>query len=159
MPNSSSDWISQGALALWMSQWYFYLCAGVLSHFSRVNTMDCSLPGSTVLGILQARILEWVAMSSSGDLPNPGIEPASLTALVSAVSLPLAPPGKPDTSIRELNGKSWNSSMVWAEWMRFNFSSPGPSLLIFRHIWSLPLHWETLLTKPLTKRWIQKAQL
>ena len=29
------------------------------------------------MGILQARILEWVAMSSSGDLPNPGIEPRS----------------------------------------------------------------------------------
>ena len=31
----------------------------------------------TVHGILQARILEWVAMFSSRDLPNPGIEPRS----------------------------------------------------------------------------------
>ena len=29
------------------------------------NPMDCSPPGSSVHGILQARILEWVAMSSS----------------------------------------------------------------------------------------------
>ena len=29
------------------------------------NPRDCSLPGSCVLGILQARILEWVAMPSS----------------------------------------------------------------------------------------------
>ena len=29
------------------------------------DSMDCSLPGSTVLGILQARLLEWVAMPSS----------------------------------------------------------------------------------------------
>ena len=29
------------------------------------NSMDCSLPGSFVHGILQSRILEWVAMSSS----------------------------------------------------------------------------------------------
>ena len=29
------------------------------------NSMDCSLPGSSVHGILQARILEWVAMPSS----------------------------------------------------------------------------------------------
>ena len=29
------------------------------------------------LGILQARILEWVAMPSSRDLPNPGIKPRS----------------------------------------------------------------------------------
>ena len=34
---------------------------------------------SLSMGILQARILEWVAMPSpSGDLPDPGIEPASL---------------------------------------------------------------------------------
>ena len=30
--------------------------------------MDCSSPGSSVHGILQARILEWVAMPSAGDL-------------------------------------------------------------------------------------------
>ena len=29
------------------------------------NPMDCSLPGSSVHGIFQARILEWVAISSS----------------------------------------------------------------------------------------------
>ena len=39
---------------------------------------DCSLPISSVHVILQARMLRWVAMPSSGDLPNPGIEPASL---------------------------------------------------------------------------------
>ena len=33
------------------------------------NTMDCSLPGSSVHGILQARILEWVAIPSPGYLP------------------------------------------------------------------------------------------
>ena len=31
------------------------------------DTMDCSLPGSYVHGIFQARILEWVAMPSSRD--------------------------------------------------------------------------------------------
>ena len=43
-------------------------CVGVLSHFSHVrlcNSMDCSPPGSSVHGIFQARILEWVAMPSS----------------------------------------------------------------------------------------------
>ena len=39
--------------------------------------MDSSLPGSSVYGILQARILEWVATAFSGALPNPGIESAS----------------------------------------------------------------------------------
>ena len=47
--------------------------------FSAVSDpMDCSLPGSSVHGILQARILEWLAISYSVDLPNPGIEPPSL---------------------------------------------------------------------------------
>ena len=42
-------------------------------------SLDCSLPGSSVRGILQARILEWVA-TPSGDLPYPGIKPMSLTS-------------------------------------------------------------------------------
>ena len=41
------------------------------------NPMDCSLPGSTIRGIFQARILEWVAIPSPGDLPDPGTEPGS----------------------------------------------------------------------------------
>ena len=44
--------------------------------------MDCNSPGSSVHGILQARILEWVAMPSSGDLPNPETEPRSPTLQV-----------------------------------------------------------------------------
>ena len=39
---------------------------------------DYSPPGFSVQGILQARILEWVAVPSSRDLPNAGIEPSSL---------------------------------------------------------------------------------
>ena len=42
------------------------------------DPMDCSPPGSSVLGILQARILEWVAMPSSRGSSDPGIEPVSL---------------------------------------------------------------------------------
>ena len=39
---------------------------------------SCNPPGSSVLGILQGRILEWWPCPPPGDLPNPGIEPASL---------------------------------------------------------------------------------
>ena len=35
------------------------------------NSMDCSLPGSSVHGILQAGILEWVAVSSSRGSSQP----------------------------------------------------------------------------------------
>ena len=38
------------------------------------DPMDCSLPGSSVHGIFQTRILEWVAISFSRRLPDPGIE-------------------------------------------------------------------------------------
>ena len=47
----------------------------------------------TVHGILQARILEWVAFPFSRDLPNPGIEPKS--PALQADSLPAEPPGSP----------------------------------------------------------------
>ena len=58
--------------------------------------MDCSLLGSSVHGILQARILEWVASSFSRDLANPGMEPKSLvSAVLQADSLPVEPLGKP----------------------------------------------------------------
>ena len=39
---------------------------------------DYSLPGSSVHRVFQARILEWVAISSSGDILNPGIKPVLL---------------------------------------------------------------------------------
>jgi len=53
--------------------------------------MNCSPPGSSVHGILQARILEWVALSSSRGSSDSGIEPVSLAALASqADSLPLS---------------------------------------------------------------------
>ena len=40
--------------------------------------MDCTLLSSSVCGISKARILEWVAISFSGGLPNPKVKPASL---------------------------------------------------------------------------------
>ena len=38
----------------------------------------CSPPGSSVHGIFQARILEWIAISFFRDIPDPGIELTSL---------------------------------------------------------------------------------
>ena len=59
------------------------------------DPMDCSPPGSTVHGILQARILEWVAFPSPGDLPNPGIEPVSPVSTASVGRFfTTVPPGK-----------------------------------------------------------------
>ena len=39
--------------------------------------MHCSPPGSSAIGIFQARILEWVAIPTPGDLPDPGFKPTS----------------------------------------------------------------------------------
>ena len=41
------------------------------------DPVDCSPLGSSVGRILQARILEWVAMSPPGNLPDSGVEPES----------------------------------------------------------------------------------
>ena len=44
------------------------------------DPMDCSPPGSSVHGVLQAGVLEWVAVSSPRGPPHPGMEPASPVA-------------------------------------------------------------------------------
>ena len=56
------------------------------------NHMDCSPPGSFVHGISQARILEWIAISFSENLLNPGMEP---TPALQADSFTAEPRGKP----------------------------------------------------------------
>ena len=47
-----------------------YVCVCVQSCMTLCDPMDYSLPGSSVQGVFQARILEWVAISSSRDLPT-----------------------------------------------------------------------------------------
>ena len=54
--------------------------------------MNCSPPGSSVCGISQARILEWVAISFFRGSSNPGTEPRS--PALQADSLLSEPPGK-----------------------------------------------------------------
>ena len=56
------------------------------------DPMDCSPPGSSVHGISQARMLEWVPSPSPGDLPDSRIEHAA--PAWQADSLPAEPPGK-----------------------------------------------------------------
>ena len=54
------------------------LCCLVTQPCSIIyNPKDCSLPDSSVHGLLQARILEWVAISSSRESSCPGIESMS----------------------------------------------------------------------------------
>ena len=73
------------------------MCAKLLqSCLTLCDPIDCTPPGSSVHGILQARKLEWVAMSFPEHLPDAGVERASFN--VSALSggfLTDQPPGKP----------------------------------------------------------------
>ena len=55
--------------------------------------MDCNPPGSSVHRILQAKILEWVAIAFPENLPNLGIE--SRSPALQGNSSPSEPPGKP----------------------------------------------------------------
>ena len=55
-------------------------CVRVLFCLSLCDPGDSSPPGSSVQGISQARIVEWVAISFSRDFPDPGIEPVSPAA-------------------------------------------------------------------------------
>ena len=64
-------------LFFWTTMYYLSMCSVCKARLTLCNCMDWSPPGSSVHGIFQARILEWVAISSSGDVPNPGMEPAS----------------------------------------------------------------------------------
>ena len=58
---------------------------------------DLSSPGSSVHGILQARILEWVAISPSRDFLDSGIEPTSpASPALAGGFLTTEPPGKPE---------------------------------------------------------------
>ena len=73
---------------------YMMCCALSFSHtrlFETPWTVARQAPLS--MGILQARILEWVAMLSSRGSSNPGIQPRSPS--LQAHSLPSEPPGKP----------------------------------------------------------------
>ena len=71
------------------------------------NTMDRSPPGSSFSGILQARILEWGAMPSSKDLPDPGNQPASQVSCIGrGVLCYLRHPGNPQPTAEALQPRT-----------------------------------------------------
>jgi len=92
--------------------------------------MDCSNPSSSIHGISQARILEWVQFPPQGDLPDPGIEPASTESPALASEFYTnESPGKPDKkcvfhikynficTAWFVSGDFWQSVVHWrSEW-------------------------------------------
>ena len=82
-----------------MNQLYVYICVSdkpLQSCLIVWDPMDCSLPGSSVHGILQARMLEWVAVPSSRESSWPKYW--TCVSYISCIdkwdSLPLAPHSK-----------------------------------------------------------------
>ena len=67
---------------MWLSNFHFHffhfhmsvyvcVCSVTQSRPTLCDPMNCSLPGSSVHGILQEKILEWVAMPFSGGSSQP----------------------------------------------------------------------------------------
>ena len=85
------------------------------------NLKDYNPPGSSVHGILQAKILEWVAVASSRELSHAGIKPMSLMSPALAAGFSTTTPGKPLNQV-DNTGTS-----------RVNFSSAKltPNLALF----------------------------
>ena len=77
--------------------------------------MDWSAPGSPVHRISQARIPEWGVISYSGNLPDPGIEPASpASSALAGGFFTTAPPGKPFKRDKALiNGNKVGQLLSW----------------------------------------------
>ena len=79
-----------------LAKWTVLCCAKSLQSCPTLcDPMDCSPPGSSVHGIFQARILEWVAMLSSRRSPRPRDRTCVSDVSCIAGSLPLAPLGNP----------------------------------------------------------------
>ena len=105
--------------------WMWKVKVGVTqSCLTLCNPMDY-----TVHGILQARILEWVAFPSPGHLPSPGIEPRSPS--LQADSLPAVPPGKLlgkrgrkcySSSTQREAGKEKLKHSPLSKWLRWSYN-------------------------------------
>ena len=73
------------------------------------DPLDCSPPGSSVHGILQGKILEWVAILFSRRSSQPRDQTQS--PVLQAASLPSEPPGKPHVGM-EISQKKTRASLV-----------------------------------------------
>ena len=109
-PSWPRDWTWVSCVSC-TGRWILYHCPAweapkaTLVKVTQSCPTLCHPKGCTVHGILQARILEWVAIPFSRDLPNPAIEPRSS-------------PLQADSLLSELvvlSSLSHLSSLVWTE--------------------------------------------
>ena len=137
-------------------------CLVARSGLILCNPMDCSLPGFSVHGIFQARILEWVAnFLILGIFPTPGIEPTSpVFPALQVGSLPAEPSGKPLSRWREkyfTAMKYFRGQLGEGGRERAGPVSRGLVLLFTKSFWS-PRHWResTQLSPQLPTGWAAK---
>ena len=92
---SPTSWVGQERAFLAWGEMYVnkraVLCLAAQLCPTLCDSIDCSPPGSSARGILQARILEWVASPFSRGSSDSGVEPGFLQT----DSFPSEPPGKP----------------------------------------------------------------
>ena len=91
-------------VSIWRSA--FFICMCVLcaqSCLTLRDPMDCSLPGSSVHGILQSRILEWASMPSSKGSSQPRDRTRiSCGSCIAGKFFTAEPPGKPGWGLSSL---------------------------------------------------------
>ena len=96
------------------------MCVCVLSHFSRVPTscdsMGCNRPGTSVHGILQARVLDWIAISSSSGSSSP--RDRTLLSCLAGGFFTSEPSGKSTKEDKQLQSQHRQSS--WPVLLTFN---------------------------------------
>ena len=122
------------------------MCVCVCVHAHSVvsdslDPMDCSLPGSLVRGIFQARILDWSGLPfpSPGDLPHPGVK---LRLLHWQADSTTSPPGKPTT--KNYLAEDVSNAEVAKSW--FNSTATSQSQLLETDVLGSPLPPPTLHT-------------
>ena len=133
--NGTSEYFSFTVTSVWVkfyifSQSHSCTCAKLLRS-SLFDPMNCSPPGSSVPGIIQAKILEWVAMSSSRESswPGDGTHDFYLCLHWQVGSLLLVPPGK--------SPKPSTYPLIWTICFSLTFSLGFCSFSIFSPIFSL----------------------
>ena len=81
---------------LWLRDLNYITCSVTELCLTLCDPMDYSLPGSSIHGILQARILEWVAMPSSTGSSCPRNRTCvSCSSCIAGGFFTTEPPGKP----------------------------------------------------------------
>ena len=95
-------------------------CMRSQSYITLCDPMDCSPPGSSVCGIFQARILQWVAISSSRE-PFP---PRDQTCISSASCIAgrfftAEPLGKPQNMLMQKLNNMHPAALKWLGLLRY----------------------------------------